>query len=141
MSTASPTGFGLHEYIRTIEQVLDAWYKCQNVWSYLQPVFTSADIAKAHVMRGKLGLPGGQLIANPIPAEAEIARDVMIPVIEQANRDAQTHGISGKDTTPYLLQRIYELTEGKSLVANIELVLNNARLAAQIAVEMCNLPE
>ncbi len=102
---------------------------------------SAADIAKAHVMRGKLGLPGGQLIANPIPAEAEIARDVMIPVIEQANRDAQTHGISGKDTTPYLLQRIYELTEGKSLVANIELVLNNARLAAQIAVEMCNLPE
>lgn len=97
---------------------------------------SAAEIAKAHRTRESLGLPGGQLIANPIPVDAEIPRDVMMPVIEQANADAQAHGISGKDTTPYLLQRIFELTEGRSLEANIALVLNNARLAAEIAADL-----
>ncbi|MBS0122573.1 pseudouridine-5'-phosphate glycosidase [Thetidibacter halocola] len=97
---------------------------------------TPEQIARAHRMRAALGLPGGQLIANPIPAEAEIPRDVLAPVIEQANADAARHGISGKALTPYLLQRIFELTQGRSLDANIALVLNNARLAAQIACRM-----
>ncbi|MDJ0822056.1 MAG: pseudouridine-5'-phosphate glycosidase [Paracoccaceae bacterium] len=95
-----------------------------------------AAIARAHHMRSALGLPGGQLIANPIPAEAEIARDTLAPLIAEANRDAERHGITGKALTPYLLQRLYELTEGRSLTANIALVLNNARLAAAIAREM-----
>jgi pseudouridine-5'-phosphate glycosidase len=94
------------------------------------------EIAAAHKMRGALGLPGGQLIANPIPTEAEIPRDVMLPIIRRATQDAVDNGISGKDTTPYLLQRIYEISEGRSLEANIALVLNNARLAAQIACEL-----
>ena len=92
-----------------------------------------ADIAAAHTMRAKLGLPGGQLVANPIPTEAEIPRETMLPIIEQATSEATEQGIGGKDVTPFLLQRIFELTEGRSLVANIELVLNNARLAAEIA--------
>jgi len=83
-------------------------------------------------------LPGGQLIANPIPADAEIPRSEMEPVIERALKDAVTHGITGKSVTPYLLQRVFELTEGRSLTANIALVLNNAALAAQIACEMAD---
>lgn len=98
---------------------------------------TAAQIAKAQVMRRAMGLPGGQLITNPIPVEAEIACDILAPIIKTATQDAETHGITGKQVTPYLLQRIFELTDGKSLEANIALVLNNARLAAEIAGEMC----
>lgn len=101
---------------------------------------SALDIAKAHRMRAALALPGGQLIANPIPAEAEIPRATLAPIIAEATRDAQTHGIAGKDLTPYLLQRIYELSDGRSLEANIALVLNNARLAAAIAQELSVLP-
>ncbi|PIL19402.1 pseudouridine-5'-phosphate glycosidase [Puniceibacterium antarcticum] len=97
---------------------------------------SASAIARAHRMRGALGLPGGQLIANPIPEAAEIARAELTPVIAKATQDAVDHGISGKDLTPYLLQRIYELTEGRSLEANIALVLNNARLGAEIACEL-----
>ena len=94
----------------------------------------SADeIAAAARMRAKLGLPGGQLVANPIPVEAEIARDVIGPVIEAALAEAAAQGIAAKAVTPFLLQRIFELTEGRSLAANIALVLNNARLGAAIA--------
>ncbi|ETX29543.1 pseudouridine-5'-phosphate glycosidase [Roseivivax isoporae] len=99
-----------------------------------------AEIARAHRMRGRLDLPGGQLVANPIPAEAEIPRAEMLPVIGRAMQDAEDHGISGKDLTPYLLQRIFELTEGRSLDANVALVLNNAALGARIAAEMVSLP-
>ena len=95
----------------------------------------AAEIAAAGLMRARLGLPGGQLVANPIPAEAEIPRETLAPAIEQALSEAETRGIAAKDVTPFLLQRIYELTEGRSLTANIALVLNNARLAAQIARE------
>ncbi|EPX78167.1 pseudouridine-5'-phosphate glycosidase [Salipiger mucosus] len=97
-------------------------------------------IAAAQRMRQTLGIPGGQLVTNPIPAEDEIPRSTMAPVIAQATADAAQHGISGKDVTPYLLQRIYELTEGGSLTANIALVLANARLGAQIAVELAAQP-
>ncbi len=97
---------------------------------------TPAEIAKAHKMRAAMGLPGGQLIANPIPAEAEISAKTLAPIIAQAQADADQHGIIGKAVTPYLLQRIYELTEGGSLAANIALVRNNARLAGRIAQEL-----
>jgi pseudouridine-5'-phosphate glycosidase len=95
-----------------------------------------AEIAAAHRLRGALGLPGGQLVANPIPAEAEIPRAVIGPIIEQALAEAAARGISAKAVTPFLLQRIFELTAGRSLQANIALVLNNARLAAAIAVAL-----
>lgn len=95
-----------------------------------------AAIAAAHAMRGALGLPGGQLVANPIPVSAEIPAQVMAPIIAQAQADARRAGIIGKAVTPYLLQRIFELTEGRSLEANIALVRNNAQLAAQIALEL-----
>ncbi|MBV1867117.1 MAG: pseudouridine-5'-phosphate glycosidase [Marinosulfonomonas sp.] len=97
---------------------------------------STADIARAHIMRGVLGMPGGQLIANPIPAENEIAASMLAPAIEHAISNANDQGIAAKDVTPFLLQRIYELTNGRSLTANIALVQNNAKLAAEIACEM-----
>ena len=97
---------------------------------------TAAQIAGAHLLRGQMGIPGGQLICNPIPEDAEIRADILAPIIARAQGDADTHNITGKGVTPYLLQRIFELTDGKSLTANIALVRNNAVLAAQIATEL-----
>lgn len=91
------------------------------------------EIAKAHHMRAQLGLTGGQLIANPIPKEDEIPRDVLTPLIEKAIREAEAKAITAKEVTPFLLKTILDLTNGKSLVANKALVRNNARLAAEIA--------
>ncbi|OED47767.1 pseudouridine-5-phosphate glycosidase [Rhodobacteraceae bacterium (ex Bugula neritina AB1)] len=102
---------------------------------------TPAQIARAHATRQAMGLPGGQLIANPIPADAQIAAEELTPVITQAQSEADAQGVSGKDVTPFLLSRIFELTEGRSLTANIALVRNNARLAAQIAQELNNLAQ
>ncbi|QHQ34703.1 pseudouridine-5'-phosphate glycosidase [Algicella marina] len=94
---------------------------------------TPADIAAAHQMRRTLGLPGGQLIANPVPQQHEITREIMEPVITQALDEATAQGITAKDVTPFLLSRIFDLTNGASLATNIALVKNNARLAARIA--------
>lgn len=101
----------------------------------------AAAIARAHKMRQALGVPGGQLVANPIPAHDEIASEILAPIIAQAQADADHDQISGKAVTPYLLQRIFEQTDGRSLTANIALVRNNARLAAQIAQTICNLAD
>ncbi|SDX41184.1 pseudouridine-5'-phosphate glycosidase [Roseicitreum antarcticum] len=97
---------------------------------------TADQIARAHRMRATLGLPGGQLVTNPIPAAHEIARATLAPIIETALAEASAAGIASKAVTPFLLQRIFELTEGRSLTANIELVLNNARLGSAIAVAL-----
>jgi pseudouridine-5'-phosphate glycosidase len=97
---------------------------------------TARDIAQAQKTRTAMGLQGGQLVANPIPQEAEIPADVLAPIIAQALHEADALGISAKAVTPFLLGRIFELTEGRSLTANIALVRNNARLAAQIAIAM-----
>lgn len=97
---------------------------------------SAAEIAQAQIMRRRLGLSGGQLVANPIPEDAEIPRAEIIPAIEQALREAAEGHISAKEVTPFLLSRIFELTQGRSLEANIALVLNNARLAAAIATEI-----
>ena len=96
----------------------------------------AGQIAAAAAMRGRLGLKGGQLVANPIPPEAEIPSDQIMPVIEQALSEAEAQGVAAKEVTPFLLQRIFELTGGRSLQSNIALVLNNARLASQIAIAM-----
>lgn len=96
------------------------------------------DIASAHVMRAALGIPGGQLIANPVPKESEIPQSDIDPIIAQALQEADAQGIQAKAVTPFLLSRIFELTHGKSLDTNIALVLNNARVAAQIAAGFAN---
>ena len=94
------------------------------------------EIAAAHLLRAALGLPGGQLIANPVPAEAAIPRAEIDPVIATALAEAAAAGIAAKAVTPYLLDRIFTLTGGRSLTANIALVLANARLAAAIATQI-----
>ena len=97
-------------------------------------------IALAHRTRAALGLPGGQLVANPIPVADEIPREVLAPLIERALGEAGERGIAAKAVTPFLLSRIFDLTGGRSLEANIALVLNNARLAAGIARALSTLP-
>jgi len=97
---------------------------------------SAAEIAAAARMRAALGVPGGQLVANPIPLEAEIPRAEIMPHVEAALAEAAAKGIAAKAVTPFLLQRIFELTKGRSLEANTALVLNNARLGAAIAGAM-----
>ena len=94
---------------------------------------SAAEIAAAHALKARLGLKGGQLVANPILEADELPRAVILPHIEAALAEADAKGIAAKAVTPFLLQRIFELTGGHSLDANIALVLNNARLAAGIA--------
>lgn len=96
-------------------------------------------IAAAHLMRARLHLSGGQLIANPIPHASEIPSAEINPIIEAALTDATAKGITAKSVTPFLLQRIFELTKGRSLAANIALVLSNARLGAAIATEIAQM--
>tara|TARA_R110002073_G_scaffold4803_25_gene30599 strand:- start:2771 stop:3688 length:918 start_codon:yes stop_codon:yes gene_type:complete len=95
-----------------------------------------AQIAQSHRMRAALELAGGQLVTNPIPADAEIPRAEIMPVIEEALAAAKAQGISAKQVTPFLLARIFEQTQGRSLTANIALVRSNAHLGAQIAMEL-----
>ena len=120
------------------QDAVPGFWSAQSIHKAPLRLNSASEIAKAHLTRAALGLPGGQLIGNPIPQDAEIPRAEMEPVIERALQDAETRGIIGKSVTPYLLQRVFELTEGRSLSANIALVLNNAAVATQIAREMKN---
>ncbi len=93
-------------------------------------------IARFQSVREQMGIDGGMLIANPVPEQDEIGRDEMEGFISQAIDAAEEDGISGKSVTPYLLSKIFDLTNGRSLKTNIALVENNARLAARIAVAL-----
>ncbi|HUH49246.1 MAG TPA: pseudouridine-5'-phosphate glycosidase [Mycoplana sp.] len=95
-----------------------------------------AAIANFQAVREQLGIAGGMLVANPVPAENEIPRPEMEIYIERALDNAERDEITGKDVTPYLLDTIFRLTDGRSLATNIALVENNARLAAEIAVAL-----
>ncbi|MDE9799722.1 pseudouridine-5'-phosphate glycosidase [Staphylococcus delphini] len=92
------------------------------------------EIAKIHLVKQDLGLGGGIVVANPIPREHALAKEYIESIIDEAVAEADTQGIQGKDSTPFLLSKIVEKTEGKSLEANIKLVENNAILGAKIAV-------
>lgn len=92
-----------------------------------------AAFAQAH---GALGLHSAVLVANPIPEMDAIPKSEIEPMIQQASKEAAEQRIHGQALTPYLLQRISELTDGRSVRANLALLLNNARLAAQIAIAM-----
>lgn len=83
-----------------------------------------------------INLDGGAVIANPIPEEFAMDKDVINNAIERALSEANEQNISGKNTTPFLLSRVAELTGGNSLASNIQLVFNNARLAAKIAIQL-----
>jgi pseudouridine-5'-phosphate glycosidase len=91
-------------------------------------------------MRRRLGLSGGVLIANPVPAEDEIAAPLIAGHIAQAVAEAKAQGVVGKGVTPFLLGRLLELTDGRSLTTNIALVHNNAALAARLAVALAKTP-
>lgn len=98
--------------------------------------FTSAKEA-ASIIKAKrdLELEGGILISNPVPEEYSLPHDYIDSIVDQAVKESKEQGIKGKDVTPFLLKRIVELTGGKSLESNIALILNNAKLGANIAKE------
>ncbi len=95
---------------------------------------TPEELAKAFKTQNDLGFPGGMLVTNPIPQEYAMPLDAINAAIEQALAECNEKGIHGKETTPFLLARVSELTGGDSLASNIRLVYNNAKVAAQTAV-------
>jgi len=97
---------------------------------------SAAEIASMLSAMWKLGLGGGAVIANPIPSEYEMPVDIITAAIDTALGEAGKAGVRGKDVTPFLLARVKDLTGGDSLESNIALVMNNARLAAEIAREV-----
>ena len=98
-----------------------------------------ADIARILKTSLDLGLKGGMLVGNPVPAEYAMDFDYMEGIITQAIAEADEQGVKGKNITPFLLARVVELTGGESLATNIQLALNNARCAAKIAAELAKL--
>jgi pseudouridine-5'-phosphate glycosidase len=98
---------------------------------------TPEEIAALLLTHWGMDLKSGVLIANPVPLAFESDPEVIEQAINQALKEAAAAGIQGKAVTPYLLSRIERITGGRSLETNIELVLNNARLAAEIAKAMC----
>ncbi|MCR5709132.1 MAG: pseudouridine-5'-phosphate glycosidase [Bacteroidales bacterium] len=102
---------------------------------------TPGELAAAFDAQQAVGLGGGMLVANPIPEEFSMDPDIINAAIDRAVADASRLGIKGKETTPYLLARVNELTGGDSLEANIRLVLNNARLGALTARALAGLEQ
>lgn len=97
---------------------------------------SEAEAADILYAKKTLGLPGGVLISNPIPEEYALPHEYIDSYVDQAVKECDEAGIKGKDSTPFLLRRITELTGGKSLESNIALVLNNAHVGSRIAVEL-----
>lgn len=95
---------------------------------------SAAEVAGLMAAKWAMGLRGGVVVANPIPASSEIPAEEIMPVVEAAVAKAQSAGVAGKDLTPFLLAEIAGVTEGRSLAANIALVKHNAAVAAGIAV-------
>lgn len=100
---------------------------------------TPEEIAKSMKAKEDMGLEGGMLVTNPIPEEYSMDAEVIGEAIDKAVKEAEEKGVKGKDITPFLLDKIQKITGGDSLASNIQLVLNNARLASQIAVELSKL--
>ena len=119
--------------------MLPAFYTCDSEFKVDYRLDSAAEIARAMDAKWRLGLAGGLVVANPIPAAFAMPRATVDAAIAQALHEAQVQGIRGKDSTPFLLARVSALTGGDSLAANIQLVLNNARLAAAIALEFAAL--
>ena len=115
---------------------LPAFFTRDSAFSVDYRLDAPADIARVLYAKWAMSLKGGMVIANPIPAEFAMSREVIDHAIEQALQEAQAQGIGGKESTPFLLARVCELTGGDSLAANIQLVLNNARLAAAVGTEL-----
>ncbi len=114
---------------------LPAFYTRHSGFAVDYEIDKPEELARAFKVQQELGLKGGMLVTNPIPEEYSMDAAVINQAIEEAVEEAKEKGIHGKATTPFLLARIKDITGGSSLEANIQLVYNNARLAAQTAVE------
>lgn len=112
---------------------LPAFYSRESGFDLEIKLDTPKEIADLMKAKWSLGIKGGMVIANPIPKAFSQDAKIMNQVIAKALEEAKLNGIKGKDVTPFLLAKVKELTKGVSLEANLELVYNNARLAAQIA--------
>ena len=112
---------------------LPAFYTRKSGFGVDYRVDTPEDLAAIFRAQRELGIEGGMLVTNPIPEEYSMNPDVINRAIDQAVAEANQQGIHGKAITPFLLARIKDLTGGNSLDSNIQLVLNNARLAARVA--------
>ena len=100
------------------------------------PVDEMGELAEVIKTKWDLGLDGGIVVANPIPSEYEMDPIIINKAIEDALNEAEEKGIVGKATTPFLLEKVKDITEGKSLQSNIQLVFNNAEVGADLAVEL-----
>ena len=118
-------GFGTEE--------LPAFYTRKSGFGVDYRVDSPAELAAMFTAQRELGYKGGMLVTNPIPEEYAMDKETIDRAIEQALRELDENGIHGKECTPFLLAKVVELTGGDSLESNIQLVLNNARLAAQTA--------
>ena len=118
---------------------LPAFYTRQSGFRVDYRVDSPAELAKIFKTQNDLSLGGGILVTNPIPEEFSMPKAVIDAAIDQAIAECNEKGIHGKETTPFLLARVAELTGGDSLASNIRLVYNNARLAALTAAEYCRL--
>ena len=116
-------------------EILPAFYTRESGFRVDYRMDTPEEIAKAFRIKNSLGLRGGMLVTNPIPEEYSMDPAVINKAIDEAVEEARLKGIHGKESTPFLLARIKDLTGGDSLDSNIQLVYNNARLASQIAKE------
>ena len=118
---------------------LPAFYTRKSGFGVDYRLDTPAELAEAFHAQRAMDLKGGMLVTNPIPEEYSMDADVINAAIDQAVADCKAQGIHGKATTPFLLARIKDITGGDSLDSNIQLVFNNARLAAKTAAELSKL--
>lgn len=118
---------------------LPAFFTTKSGFKVDYRVDSELDLAKALKAKWDLGLQGGVVVANPIPNEYAMDFDKINNAINDAVKEAEEKGIKGKESTPFLLGKVKEITEGQSLEANIQLVYNNAKLGAKLAAELSNL--
>ena len=118
---------------------LPAFYTRRSGFGVDYRMDTPRELAEAFHVKQELGLKGGLLVTNPIPEEFSMDHEIINKAIDDAVAEAKAKGIHGKETTPFLLAKIKDLTGGDSLDSNIQLVYNNARLAAVTARELCRL--
>lgn len=124
-------GYGTNE--------LPAFYTRKSGFGVDYQLNTPKELAEAFSVKQAVGLKGGMLVTNPIPEEYSMDPEVINKAIDEAIAESKRQGIHGKDTTPFLLAKVKEITGGDSLDSNIQLVFNNARLAAQTAAELCKI--
>ena len=116
---------------------LPAFYTRESDFGVDYRVDSAEELAKIFKASNEMGMKSGMLVANPIPEAYAMPREVIDAAINQAVAECEAKGIKGKETTPFLLARVSELTGGDSLASNIQLVFNNAKVAALTAVEYC----